>query len=107
MVGKRENADDMIRLFGYTSCSLDKSIAHSFMWENKKSGHSKVLYRIKWKWEIDAYYMNAGGYDYEDEVLLTDGTRLFVESVENFTNEKGQRIYTMITLMTFKVMYNI
>ena len=48
MVGKREK-DGIIFLFGYTSCSLDKSVAGSFMWEDKEDGHSKVLYRVKWK----------------------------------------------------------
>ena len=36
----------VIQLFGYTSCSLSKNEALSFAWENKHSGHRKVLFQI-------------------------------------------------------------
>ena len=37
-----------IRLFGYTSTSLDKDAALKFAWQNQHSGHHKVLFHIKW-----------------------------------------------------------
>jgi len=54
MVGKKEKefgkeADALVRLFGYTSCSLSKQSALGFAWDNAESGHKKVLFHIKWK----------------------------------------------------------
>ena len=37
-----------IRLFGYTSTSVNRDEAQKFAWENKESGHHKVLFHIKW-----------------------------------------------------------
>ena len=54
MIGKKEKnkrgreVDAKIRLFGYTSCSLAKSAALGFAWEKPETGHSKVLFHIKW-----------------------------------------------------------
>ena len=42
----KDNENKVITLFGYTSCSLKKNTAMSFMWEDKTSGHQKVLFHI-------------------------------------------------------------
>ena len=68
-----------IRMHGYSSCSLDKSLATSFAWENAATGHSKVLFHIKYNLNAFAYFLDAGAYDYEKEVLLYDGVKLWVE----------------------------
>ena len=86
MVGL-EDDDGLIMLHGYTSCSLSKNIAMSFAWENSNSGHKKVLFHFKWKSDWNAFYMNAGAYDYEKEVLLYDGTRVMVDSVRWVTRK--------------------
>ena len=101
MAGKK-GEDDYINLFGYTSCSLDKGVAISFAWNNQKTGHSKVLFQIKWKQETAAYFLDAGAYDYEEEILIMDGTVLFVDSVEEIKNDDGLLLYTLITLRTTK-----
>ena len=73
MVGKTGfKKGDYILLNGFTSCSLDKSMASSFAWENVETGHSKVLFHIKYNLNVSAYYLDAGAYDYEKEVLLAD-----------------------------------
>ena len=66
MVGK----DYRIRLFGYTSCSLAKSQALNFAWEKPETGHTKVLFHIKWNDTYKNYFLDGGAYDYEQEVLL-------------------------------------
>ena len=70
---KEYQETNYITLHGYTSCSLAKNVALSFAWENPKSGHQKVLFHIQWKNNWDAYFLNAGAYDHEEEVLLYDG----------------------------------
>ena len=97
-VAGKEGFDGLIQLFGYTSCSLSKNQALSFAWENKESGHHKVLFHFKWNSEYDHYYMNAGAYDHEEEVLLYDGALVEVISVEDVMDDKGKKIYTLISL---------
>ena len=88
-----------IRLFGYTSTSVDKDVALKFAWKNKDSGHHKVLFHIKWNSDgYDYYYLNAGAYDHEKEVLLKDGVPLRVESVEPVLDTNGKKLHTLITL---------
>ena len=95
MVGTYE----YIRLFGYTSCSLAKSAALGFAWEKPETGHSKVLFHIKWNLNWYNYFLDGGAYDYEQEVLLFDGAMLTVESVETVTQGK-EAPYTLITLVS-------
>merc|ERR1719331_1561465 len=79
--GVEEEVDAKMRLHGYTSCSLTRNKAESFMWENKESGHQKVLFHIKWNSDLGAYFLNTGAYEHEEEVLLRDGAELIVDSV--------------------------
>ena len=87
-----------IQLFGYTSTSLDQNQALNFAWENETSGHNKVLFKIEWDKDFDHYFLNAGAYDQEQEVLLADGTHLRVDSVEDVLNKDGLKVYTIIIL---------
>ena len=89
-----------IQLFGYTSTSVDKNLALTFAWQNQHSGHHKVLFHIKWKSPngFHYYYLNAGAYDHEKEVLLKDGVVLTVESVEPVLDTNGKKLHTLITL---------
>ena len=74
---------EQIQLFGFTSTSLDKNQATSFAWNNKESGHNKVLFHFKWNNKTEHYFLDAGAYDDEKEILLSDGASLFVHSVED------------------------
>ena len=89
MIGKKEvGGDAKVTLHGYTSTSLQKSIALTFAWEEPKTGHQKVLFHFKWMKKSDAYFLDAGAFDHEKEVLLYDGAKLIVESVEEIKNDK-------------------
>ena len=90
-----------ITLHGYTSCSLDQRVAMSFAWDDHETSHTKVLVHFKWMSKYNAYYMDAGAYDFEEEVLLWDGALVYVESVQEVSDPKGQVQYTLITLKTF------
>lgn len=70
-----------IRLFGYTSTSLSKNTAEGYAWENQDTGHHKVLFHIKWSIGFWHYFLDAGAYDFEEEILLVDGAQLTVSSV--------------------------
>ena len=69
-----------------------------FMWENQDSGHHKVLFHIINNSGYRHYFLNAGAYDHEEEVLLMDGVRLAVEGVEEIKGVDHQTMYTQINL---------
>ena len=46
--GEEEEVDAKVTLHGFTSTSLQKSIALTFTWEELKTGHQKVLFHFKW-----------------------------------------------------------
>ena len=90
----------MIQLHGYTSTSLKKDTALNFAWENKNSGHEKVLFHIQWHQKFRCYFLNAGAFDHEEEVLLYDGAPLTVLEVTDVTDKKENKLYTLISLTT-------
>ena len=84
----QERGDD-IQLFGYTSTTLDKSQAIQFAWEKKdaiKADIKKVVFTIFWDQVGAHYYLNAGAFDDEQEVLLMDGVTLAVKDVSKVIN---------------------
>ena len=84
-------------LHGYISTSLKRNEAEKFAWENAESGHQRVLFYIKWDNVYDHYYLNAGAYDHEEEILLLDGAECIVEKVEAAKDQNGKEI-TLITM---------
>ena len=92
-VGKRR-----IQLFGCTSTSTSKDQAKSFAWESKTTGHHKVLFQINWDDQFFHYYLNAGAYDYEQEIVLEDAASLFVLEVKEIFNKKDVYQHTLIVL---------
>ena len=65
--------DARATLHGYTSTSLSESSAFSYAWEEPETGHQKVLFHIKWMNKHAAFFLDAGAFDHEEEVLLNDG----------------------------------
>ena len=93
----KNNIGEEVCVPGYTSWLLDKSRAMSFAWEDATTGHQKVVVHINWKTPYNAYFLDAGAYDHEQEILLVDGANLIVESVEEI-KEDHQVLYTLIKL---------
>ena len=89
---------DNIQLFGFTSTSTSKDQAMSFAWEDNTTGKSKVLFQINWACDTHHYFLNAGLYDYEQEIVLLDGAPLFVLEVREIVNEKNVKQHTLIVL---------
>ena len=98
MIGKDRYGFGPIQLFGFTSTLIDKNNATKFIWENKESGHHKVLFHIKWENSRQHYFLNAGAYDDELEVLLYDGVKLYVHSVEDVLDDNEKKVHTLIEL---------
>ena len=87
LIGKKEKYSDeeeydaMVTLRGYTSTTLQKSMALTFACEEPKTGHQKVLFLFKWMDKSDAFFLIAGAFDHEYEVVIYDGAQFLVESV--------------------------
>ena len=75
-----------------------ESVALDFAWQDKHSGHQKVLFHLNWNYYHSHYFLNAGAYDYEEEVILVDGTFANVISVESITDSDDKHLYTLIKL---------
>ena len=96
-----QSIGERVQMFGFTSTSLDKNQATGFAWANEESGHHKVIFHYKWNKKLNHYFLDAGAYDDEKEILLTDGVDLFVHSVEDIKNEYDIKMYTLIVLSNF------
>ena len=90
-----------ISLYGCTSTSTNHDTALSYAKDDAEAGRHKVLFQIIWKNEYSHYFLNAGAYDYEQEVLLEDGVRLYVHEVKDIIQEQDnqkKKLYTLIVL---------
>jgi len=70
-----------MKLSGYTSTSRNREQAESFAFNNQDSGIKKVMFHIHWNDAHSHYFMNAGAFNHEEEILLYDGTSFVVLSV--------------------------
>ena len=75
-----------------------ESVALNFAWQNKQSGHQKVLFFLDWNNTHNHYFLNAGAYDYEEELLIKDGTYARVVSVEAIKDLNNKHLHTLIKL---------
>ena len=99
----QDNLGKWINLFGYTSCSLKKDAAMKFMWQNQDSGHHKVLFHILWDVTYSHYYLNAGAYDHEEEILLNDGARVSITAIDVVKDSKCKFLYILISLESLSI----
>ena len=91
-----------IQLFGYSSTSTSYNQAMSFAWQDDTTGHKKVLFQIHWGRDYDHYYLDAGAYDYEQEIVLYDGAKLYVLEVREILNDEDVHQHTLIVLASKK-----
>ena len=99
---KKENGYPYeINLFGFTSTTFDESAALGFAKEDEAAGIKKVLYVFKWANSEFYYFLDNGAYPSEYEVLLFEGLKFKVESVEEKKDSNGKVILTTITLEKF------
>ena len=81
--------DGYMAMTGFISTSMNKSDAQKFAWSNDKTGHDATLFEIMWKNELSYYLMDMSAFPDEKEVLLTDGSKFEVISVETTQDKDG------------------
>ena len=74
---------------GFISTSMNRSDAQKFAWSNHKTGHQTTLFEIMWKGDEGYYLMDMSAFPDEKEVLLYDGSRFEVISVEATKDKDG------------------
>ena len=77
----RENIGKTVGLYGNISCSLCQSLALSHANKSNAKRLFKVLFQIDWNASEWLYYLDAGIFDYEQEVVFLDGTMLKIKSI--------------------------
>ena len=87
----------LIPLIGFVSTSLDKQAAEEFTWSNPDAGIEATLFKIHFKCEINYYVMDMSALPQELEILLEDGAKFEVVSVEKTQDQYGEPI-NLITL---------
>ena len=88
-------------LTGFISTSMDKSLAETFVWSNKDSGHVKTLFHILWKEKEGYYVMDMSSFPEEKEVLLYDGSTYEVISVDQTKDKKGETMNVVVLKSQF------
>ena len=76
---------------GFISCTLDPKVAERYTQHMKKDKlKNVVMYRINWEKPCDYYLLNFGCFENDQEVLLTDGMQLLVQSVQKIKGSDGE-----------------
>ena len=89
-----------MQLFGFISTTENLSTAYGFAWENSEAQKVRVVFKINFKGDRNFFVMDLGNYAHEKEILLTDGTRFIVQSVEDKQDPQGNEV-KLITLQCF------
>ena len=76
---------------------MNRSSAQKFAWSNEKSGHEATLFEIEWKSTKGYYLMDMSAFPDEKEVLLQDGSKFEVISVET-TKDQNNKILNIVVL---------
>ena len=94
-VGKTGD-DDKVPIAGFISTSQNKLAAEGFTWSNQTTGHEATLFQIMWKSEYGYYVMDMSAFPEEQEILLVDGNKFFVVSVEKTVDQHGSPLNLVI-----------
>ena len=84
--------DNTVALTGFISTSMDRSAAESFVWFNKDTGHEATLFEIRFKNTLNYYVMDMSAFADEQEVLLQDGLKFDVLSVDKVADKQGKTL---------------
>ena len=69
-------------MFGFTSTSMDETIAMQFL-RPEAEDYYPILFKIKWNDLFHHYHISKfSAYEEEKEVILSDGVKFVVESIE-------------------------
>lgn len=76
-------------LFGFTSTTLDKKLAESYIKYDEDCSYSPCLIQIDWKSSYGYFLLDIGAFPNEKEVIISDGLAFKVLSIEQIRNERG------------------
>ena len=69
-------------LTGFISTSFDREQAESFAWSNPDLGKEATLFEIMFREKYDYFLMDMSAFPEEQEVILYDGCKFEVISIE-------------------------
>ena len=75
---------------------MNRSAAEEFAWSNSKTGHTATLFQIMWKLTDSYYVMDMSAFPDEKEVLICDGTKFEVLSIEKTTKTNNEPLNIIV-----------
>ena len=98
LIGKKDEYGypELMALTGFISTSMDRTQAETFAWSNKDSGHEATLFEIMWKDRFGYYVMDMSAFPHEREVLLVDGSKFSVMSVDQTFDKSGKPLNLIV-----------
>ena len=86
----------MVQLTGFISTSLKRDAAEAFVWANQDSGHEATLFEIMFKRDSVYYVMDMSAFPEEREVLLYDGCKFEVMSIDQTKDKHGNLLNIVV-----------
>ena len=75
---------------------MNRSAAEEFAWSNSKTGHTETLFQIMWKKTTGYYVMDMSAFPDEKEVLIMDGIKFEVLSIEKTTKSNNEPLNIIV-----------
>ena len=94
-IGLTEKKDCMA-MTGFISTSMDREQAEGFVWANPQLHKEQTLYEINWKSGRTYYSMDMSDFPDEKEIILFDGLRYEVKSIDQTVGRNGQPLHVVV-----------
>ena len=79
---------------------MNRGAAEEFAWSNSKTGHTATLFQIMWRRRSGYYVMDMSAFPDEKEVLIYDGTKFEVLSIEKTTKPNNDPLNIIVLKVT-------
>ena len=75
---------------------MKRSSAEKFAWANETTGHEATVFEIMWKFDCYYYLMDMSAFPEEKEVLLQDGSKYEVISVDTTKDQNQNTLHVVV-----------
>ena len=75
---------------------MKRAAAEEFAWSNSDTGHTATLFQIMWNHRFGYFVMDMSAFPKEKEVLICDGTKFEVLSIEKTTKSNNEPLNIIV-----------
>ena len=87
---------DCMAMTGFISTSMDRAQAEGFVWANPQLHKEQTLFEIHWKSYVNYYSMDMSDFPDEKEIILYDGLRFEVKSIDETVGKNRQTLHVVV-----------